>query len=352
MANESIVRQEIASQPEVWEATYRRLQASRQAHSELLFSQCWDAIIFAGCGSTHYLALAAANLHQQLSGQRTRGVPSSEIVFFPAGVYPDIMGQSILLVALSRSGETTETLRAVDEQHVRGMPALAITCHGESPLAQRSEAAFVAEEAREESVPQTRSFSSMYLATQFLAGVTAGDEAFLEALEQLPARGRAILSRSSELAAQIGTMDWARVILLGSGAYYGLACEGMLKLKEMALDWSEAYHFAEFRHGPISLVDDQTLVIGLLTDRAADAERAVLAEVRALGGQTLAIGEQPAAGEPATYTVALESRLPELARGCLYLLPLQLLALNRARARGLDPDRPRYLRQAVVLERA
>ena len=347
-ASESIVKQEIDSQPEAWTATWRRLQGSRQQLSELIFSQCWDTVLFAGCGSTHYLSLAAANLYQQLTGQRARGLPSSEIVLFPNGVYPDVLGQQILLVAVSRSGETTETLRAVERhRRERHLPALAITCHGDSPLARQTEAVFAAEEAREESVPQTRSFTSMYLATQFLAGLAAGDEAFLAGLERLPMEAEASLARNDDLVSRIAQMEWARIIFLGSGPYYGLACEGMLKLKEMALSWSEAYHFLEFRHGPISLVDSQTLVVGLLSDRAAEEERAVLADVRRLGGQTLTLGEGLA--EESTYSIALESRLPELVRGALYVLPLQLLAYRRALARGLDPDRPRHLKQAVVL---
>jgi glucosamine--fructose-6-phosphate aminotransferase (isomerizing) len=352
VANESTVREEIASQPQVWAATLRRLHDSREALGSVLFSQCWDALFFCGCGSTHYLSLAAANLHQQLTGQRTRGVASSELALFPAGVYPDILGQQVLLVALSRSGWTTETLRAVQRHRERNLPVLAVTCYGDSLLAQRSDATLAAEEVREQSIPQTRSFSSMYLAAQFIAGTTAGDKDFLSALEQLPARGEDVLERSSDMAAEAGDIGWARVIFLGSGPYYGLACEGMLKLKEMALDWSEAYHFAEFRHGPISLVDDGTLVVGLLSDTAAGVERAVLADVRELGGRTLAIGEEAAAVEGETYAIPLQSGLPELARGALYLPPLQLVAYQAALAHGADPDQPRHLQQTVVLEDA
>ena len=349
MANQSSVEHEILSQPEVWAATWQHLQESRDRLGTLLFSQCWDAVFFTGCGSTYYLALAAANLHQQLTGQRTRGVPSSEMALFPAGVYPDIGLQTNLLIALSRSGETTETLRAVEQHHGRRMPVLAITTDGDSSLARQSEAVVAAGVAREESVPQTRSFTSMYLATQFVAGLAAGDKAFLAALERLPSLGQEVLERSRQTVAEAASTGWQRIIFLGSGPYYGLACEGMLKVKEMGLDWSEAYHFPEFRHGPISLVDDSTLVVGLLSDTGADGERALLREVHELGGQTLTIGEHGLGTEAATYAISLESGLSELARGALCLLPLQLLAYHRAQARGIDPDRPRHLQKAVVL---
>lgn len=348
MADESLVLQEILSQPEVWTTTWQRLLDRREELNGILFSQCWDAVYFTGCGSTHYLALAAANLHQQLTGQRAHAFPASEAVFFPAGIYPDNPLQQILLFAISRSGWTTETLRAVQRHRERGLPVIALTCDADSQLAHDCDVAIVLPEAREQSVPQTRSFTSLYLAAQYIAGVVADDGAFLAALEQLPAQGRRLLGEVAPIAAEAGGVGWERVFYLGSGPYYGLACEGMLKLKEMALSWSEAYQAPEFRHGPISLVDDSSLIVSLLSDTEAEAERALLADVRELGGQTLVIGES--LPEADSYVVPLASGLPELARGALYMLPLQLVAYHHALLRGADPDRPRHLQQTVMLE--
>lgn len=350
MVDQSVVLREIMSQPEVWSATWQQLEGSRDRLAELLASQCWDAILFTGCGSTHYLALAAAALHEQMTGERARGLPASEIALFPATVYPDIAAP-ILLIAISRSGETTETLWAVDRHHEHQQPVLGLTCRTDSALARRSDLALVIAEADEESVAQTRAFTSLYIAAQYTSGLLAGDEPFLDVLSHLPARLEAVLQRHSEFIAQAAAGDWQRVIFLGSGPYYGLACEAMLKLKEMALSWSEAYHFLEFRHGPISLVDEHTLVIGLISDTAEDAERAVLADVRRLGGRTLAIADTPGAAADETYAVGLGSGMNERARAALHLPLLQLFAFHRARTRGLDPDRPRHLQQAVVLER-
>ncbi len=349
LGDESIVLQEITSQPEVWSATWQRLEANRDRLQELLFSQCWDTILFTGCGSTYYLSLAAARQHQVMTGQRSRGVPASEIALFPAGVYPDVLAQT-LLIAISRSGETTETIRAVERHRQQPQQAvLGITCREDSPLAQRADLALVTAEADERSVAQTRAFTSMYLAVQYISGLVANDSPFLQTLARLPARLRTVLERHGEFIAQVAGGGWERVIFLGSGPYYGLACEGMLKLKEMALSWSEAYHFLEFRHGPIALVDERTLAIGLLSDTAEDYERAVLADVRRLGGRTLAIADTPGAGADETYAVDLGSGMNELARAALCLPLLQLFAFHRTVARGLDPDHPRHLQQAVVL---
>ena len=349
MAQESLVRREIQSQPRVWHQVWLRLQEARQTTGGVVLSQCWDGVYFIGCGSTYNPALAAAALHEQVTGQQAFGVPSSEVALFTTAVYPDAPGQSFLLVALSRSGTTTETLLAVEQHQARGLPALAVTTQGNSPLVRQCQAALVLAEGAEESIPQTRSFTSMYLATQYLAGLMADDEAFIAALGRLPAYAEDVLERSSRQAAQLAQAGWERIIYLGSGPYYGLACEGMLKAKEMGLAWSEAYHFPELRHGPIALVDERTLVIGLLSDTGGRVEQAVLSDARELGAITLAIGEQPPA-DLARHSIALQTGLSDQARGALYLLPLQLLAEECARARGLDPDAPRHLQPAVVLE--
>lgn len=349
MAKESIVAQEVRSQPRVWEQTWQRLQSARQTLANLVFRECWDAVYFTGSGSSYYLALAAAALHQQLTGQNTRGIPASESALFPGMVYPDAPGQRILLVAFSRSGETTETLLAVEQHQALGQPALGLTCRSNSPLARQCQAALAMEEAGEEAIPQTRAFTSLYLAAQYLAGLVADDQHYLASLERLPALAEDLLERSAEPISQLAQAGWERIFYLGSGPYYGLACEGALKIKEMALTWSEAYHFTELRHGPLALMDGDTLVVGLLSDTAARVEQPILADARELGGLTLALAEQPPANL-ARYTIGLQSGLPELARGPLYVLPLQLLALARAQAARLDPDRPRHLQQAVVLE--
>jgi glucosamine--fructose-6-phosphate aminotransferase (isomerizing) len=143
--------------------------------------------------------------------------------------------------------------------------------------------------------------------------------------------------------------DLGRVFFLGSGPQYGVANEAMLKMKEMSISHSEAYHFMEFRHGPKSMVDSQTLVVALLADAAYGHEAAVLDEMAGLGATTLALA--PARREvQATQVMRLPADLPWWAYPVLYLPPLQLLAYHRAASKGLDPDNPRHLDAVVTLD--
>jgi glucosamine--fructose-6-phosphate aminotransferase (isomerizing) len=119
----------------------------------------------------------------------------------------------------------------------------------------------------------------------------------------------------------------------------------------MSLSSSEAFHFAEFRHGPMSMVDDQTLVVGLMSDSAAEFEVNVLQQMKELGARLLAFSDNEPlmASIGADYPVCLCSGISEYVRGALYLPVLQLVAYYRAIQKGLDPDRPKHLTYAVKL---
>jgi len=113
-------------------------------------------------------------------------------------------------------------------------------------------------------------------------------------------------------------------------------------MKEMSLTHSEAFHFLEFRHGPKSMVNQNTLVVGLVSEANAKYEIAVLEDVRALGAEIIAMGEHNA-------EVSFNSGLEEVMRNILYLPFGQMLAYERSMAKGFDPDRPEHLDQVVRL---
>jgi len=145
-------------------------------------------------------------------------------------------------------------------------------------------------------------------------------------------------------ARQIGeNLDFDRFYFLGSGIRYGLACEVNLKMKEMTLTHSEPFHFLEFRHGPMSMVNEKAVVVGLVSDSNFSHEKAVLNEMRDFGGKIVGLADSGA-------DIAFESGLPESVRGVLYLPVLQLMAFYRSLAKGLNPDSPNNLKAVVRLD--
>jgi glucosamine--fructose-6-phosphate aminotransferase (isomerizing) len=341
--------QEIFSQPKVWKATLETSAADRAALEGFLDQSGFDHILVVGCGSTHYLAQSAAATLAHRAGIPARALPASELWLFPAAFALD----RTLFLAVSRSGTTTETLWALDRfRELGGGLVLAVTCYPESPLAQRADFVLVAPDAQERSVAQTRSFTSMLLLTQALAATLAGDEGVVGRLSQLPDVLENLVERLGDLPQRLGEdRDIERLFFLGGGPLYGLACEAMLKTKEMSLSYAEAYYPLEFRHGPMSMVDEHTLVVGFLSDTGLAQEVRVLKDMQRLGGRTLALVEDAAAlsGWRADHAVELRSGLDEWERGPLYLPVIQRLAFHRAVAKGLDPDRPNNLTAVVEL---
>jgi glutamine---fructose-6-phosphate transaminase (isomerizing) len=219
-------------------------------------------------------------------------------------------------------------------------------------MIEKADVTLLSEFAQEDSVAQTRSFSSMTVMVQALTAALTGDRARLDALTHLPGVLTEMLARVGDLPEQLGsdlTLD--RFFFLGSGAFYGLACEAMLKTKEMTTSWSEAYHTLEFRHGPMSVIAPSALVIGLISDSAPEAEIAVLRQMKGMGGRTLAICEKKDGLDWTGVDVVVEtcSGLDEWQRPVLYLPFIQWVAFYRALAKGLDPDNPQNLTQVVVL---
>ena len=340
---------EIRSQPEAWAAVVpAALSAAEEWRRFFADAGNTQSLLF-GCGSTFYLSLTAAAVLQAVTGGATRAVPSSELLFYDKAWIAS--GLSIRGLAISRSGTTTETLRALEalgtQKHTR---LAAVTCYSGTPLDALCSPVLVSPEGYETSIAQTRSFASMLVGCLAIAGIVGRRPPLLEALAALPPLGRRLLADYEGLAASLGEdTSRERVFFLGSGPRYGLACEGMLKMKEMSLTNSEAYHFLEFRHGPKSMVDSTTLVVGLLSDAARSAEAQVLREMKELGATLLVLAESDEGLAWADAVVPFGSGLPEGARLPLYLPVLQLLAYHRAVSKGLDPDAPRNLDAVVKL---
>lgn len=333
--------EEITTQTTAWENALAVSRAQKQ-ELEWLESKGYEQILFTGCGSTYYLSLAAAALFQELTGKSARAVPGGELLLNPRIV---LSSKRTLLVAASRSGATTETVRAVERfQFEKCGDVVAITNYSDQPLAKLADLAIVIENGQEQSVAQTRSFASMYVAATALTACFAKRDDLLDEMDTLPETGKRIMREYESVAKELGGDSACdRFYFLGSGSRYGLACECNLKMKEMSLTHGEAFHLLEFRHGPMSMVGKSASVIGMLSDANRRVEQRVLTEMESLGGKVVSLGETDT-------QIAFQSRISETARNVLYLPILQLMAYYRSKAKGLNPDQPTNLSSVVTLD--
>ncbi|GAP05940.1 predicted phosphosugar isomerases [Anaerolinea thermolimosa] len=330
--------QEILSQPETWEKTLSDLSSV----TDLPDARQYDQVLFTGCGSTYYLSLAAAALYTELTGRLARALPASEVWLNPAQAYPQ--GLRTLLVAVSRSGETSETLHACEafRKHHSGQ-LITLVNVPESPLATMGDVNILLPAGQETSFCQTRAFTSLYLASTWLCLQWGDLKHSMNELHQLPETCQKLLDQFAPLAEQTASnMGLDRFYFLGSGSRYGLACELSLKMKEMSLSHSEPFHFMEFRHGPKSMVSESSLIIGLRSESQRTYEQAVLNDMKALGGQILCMDNTDA-------DVRFNTSVAEPLRNILYLPVGQLFAYWRSMVKGLDPDRPHNLDAVIRL---
>jgi glucosamine--fructose-6-phosphate aminotransferase (isomerizing) len=331
-------------------ATYREIKSQTEAWAQAIDlsrgaplpkADNYDQVIFTGCGSTYYLSLASAALYQELIGRVARAIPGGELLLNPKTI---LANQKLLLVAISRSGTTTETIRAVEKFKAGKYGDVLVISNYAEALSRLADISIVISKGEEESVAQTRSFASMYIAAAGFAARMAGRDDAFDRMESLPESGERLMQDFESVAQQTGEdLHFDSFYFLGSGIRYGLACEVNLKMKEMTLTHSEPFHFLEFRHGPMSMVNHETIVIGLVSESNFSHETAVLNEIGALGGKTVALGESG-------VDIPFNSGIPESFRGVLYLPVLQLMAFYRSLAKGLNPDRPNNLEAVVKLD--
>jgi glucosamine--fructose-6-phosphate aminotransferase (isomerizing) len=353
-------RAEIESQPEAWTASLKVVQDFKEELRSMWCLGRYGQVIFTGCGSPHYIALAVAALAREQSGLVAQGMPASEVWLNPRASYAQ--DRRTMLVALSRSGETTEVLHACEAFRKRGQGEIVtLSCYPNAMLPKAGDLNILLAAGQEKSLAQTRAFTTLYLAAVACVAIWMDNDAVLSELTRLPHIGRRVLVEHAPIAHALGsdpTLD--RFYFLGSGPRYGLACEMSLKMKEMSLSHSEPFHFLEFRHGPQSMVNENTLVVGLVSEANAEREMAVLNDVRKFGGRVLSIGEhldgmdrvdgvEGVDGIKGVVGAHFDSGLSEAARNVLYLPVGQMLALERALSKGLNPDQPNQLTAYVKL---
>jgi len=355
MADKSIpgayTREEILSQPWCWRECLQVLDEKNQLGEICARFPARSQWLFVGCGTSYYIALAAAASWTQLTGVHACSVPASDLVLFPDLI---LSGSSPYQpVLISRSGHTSEVLKAAEYLEVKtNVRTLAISCATHQPLEEICTTTLYLLPADEQSTVMTRSFSSMLLTLQALAAAHGEQTSFAEALRKLPDPAQAALDPlPARVQDFVQANEFADYVFLGQGPLYGIASECMLKVKEMSCSYAQCFHTLEFRHGPKAIVSPETLITFLLSETGFEAETEVLQEVKSLGGTTLVVTNHAdgAVRRAADFLVELNLNLPEYARLAAFVFAGQLLGYFTGLKKGLDPDRPRHLSRVVIL---
>ncbi len=343
---------EVLSQPSVWSECLASL-AGDPSIGRLRASVSPDAEwLFVGCGSSYYIAQAAAATFVGL-GLPARAVPASELLLFPDLVMDDARRPRVP-VLISRSGRTSEILRAAEYlTNKRAIPSYAITCSKGEPLEKLASLTLHTLAADERSTVMTRSFTSMLLGLQYAGATIAANVGFQNELRSLPAAVTPLLDDFAPAVRDfVRAHEFADYVFLAQGPLLGIANESALKVTESSVSYAQSFHTMEFRHGPKSIVSPETLVCFLLSESGYEAEVEVLDEIKELGGTTLVVANSADARARKAADLLIELKLPvaEPARPAAYVIWAQLLGLYTGLNKGLDPDQPRHLSRVVELK--
>jgi glucosamine--fructose-6-phosphate aminotransferase (isomerizing) len=317
-----------------------------------------EAVHLIACGSSHHAGMVARYWIEGLAGIPCTAEIASEYRYRQPAV-----PANTLLVTVSQSGETTDTLAALQHASSRGYLARLAVCNvPESSLVRASELVLMTRAGPEIGVASTKAFITQLVAMAMLAleiararGMDAERyRAAVHELERLPQAIGRVLELDEPIRAMAEHFaSKEHALFLGRGVHFPIALEGALKLKEISYIHAEAYPAGELKHGPLALVDEAIPVVAVApNDELLEKLKSNLQEVRARGGEMFVFADEAVAahvGGDRAHVIAVPS-VGSFVAPILYTVPMQLLAYHVAVLRGTDVDQPRNLAKSVTVE--
>ena len=308
-----------------------------------------ESVQFVACGTSYHAALYGAQALRE-AGVHAQAFLASEYATSPAPV-----GDDTLVVGITQSGETADTLSALREAHRRGVETLAMTNVVGSTAARECDRSLMIRAGPEIGVAATKTFSSQVVACNLLAAaLTDGGDSreVVEALRDLPGQVQEILdsSRAAQVADRF--VDSAGYFFVGRGYHHAVALEGALKLKEISYKHAEGFPAGELKHGPLALVTEETPVFAIVTGDGTQATKTVgnVKEVEARDAPVVAVTDGSSdVGRYADAVLEVPETHPRVAP-VLANVQLQLVAYYIAERLGRSIDKPRNLAKSVTVE--
>jgi len=322
-----------------------------------VFSQI-DKVLILACGTSSYSGMTAKYWLESIAR-----IPAQVEIASEYRYRESVPDPKTLVVTISQSGETADTLAALKHARALGMEQTLTICNvSTSAMVRECKLAFITHAGVEIGVASTKAFSTQLVALFLLTLVLAkqrgnlpetGEAAALRNLRHLPAAVQSVLALEPQIIA------WAELftpkqnaLFLGRGRHYPIALEGALKLKEISYIHAEAYPAGELKHGPLALVDASMPVVTIApNDQLLEKLKSNLQEVRARGGELFVFADADTRieNEPGVHVIRMPEHYGALSP-ILHVVPLQLLAYHTACARGTDVDKPRNLAKSVTVE--
>ena len=321
------------------------------------FIKSVSRVTVVACGSAYHVGVDLQYVMEDIARVPVRVEYASEFRY-----RRPILDKNELVIIISQSGETADSLAALREAKEQGVRTLAIVNVVGSSIAREADRVLYTLAGPEIAVATTKAYSAQLVAGYLLSvqfgkarGTIDGEtyEKYIDELLALPKKVASLLENKERIQYFASKYSNAHdVFFIGRGIDYAIALEGSLKMKEISYIHSEAYAAGELKHGTISLVEDGTLVIGLLTQsRLYEKTLSNMVECKARGAYLMGVTEKSNGGiEKSVDFAELIPDADEHFIGSLEVIPLQLLGYYLSVSRGLDVDKPRNLAKSVTVE--
>ncbi len=304
---------------------------------------------FFGCGSSYMLAKGAAALFGSLPGTTASAIPAGDYIVNPL-FWREAVRDSIV-VTLSRSGRTSEIVRAVasTKAGLGSCPVISISMAGENDVSPMSDLDLTLDWCYDKSICQTRTVANLYAATLLLAAAYDRNDGLAAAVEAATKDSAAFQAEYRPVLEEVAALDWKNIVVLADGPVCGIAEEGALAFTEISMLPGRYFHLLDYRHGPIVISGEETLTLMLLQPGEKKLQEAMVKDVIGHGGTVVTVSDE--AGNP--YGAAAHIQIDGIgafaAWGIPFIYVAQMLALLKAERLGGNPDAPQGLDAYITL---
>ena len=307
------------------------------------------SVTFTGSGSGYYLAQSFEMIAKVKMGICSSSLPAGDLMLHYKR-YSKFLEGTMLVVA-SRSGSTSEVVNSVKQlKESSNVPVLSIACVENSELSKISDYTICIPWAFDESVCQTRTVSNFYAAMVQLIGYLGGDTPVIKGLEKVIGAGDEYIIKYEKELERIAGLDWDNAVVLADGELQGLANEGALAFREIAQTPSNYYHLLDSRHGPMVMVNKDTLVIACLTSEDYKKQKDLISDVAGKGAKIVVYTDTEVEKiNGVELHISSGYEMEHVLRGIPFIFIPQMISYYRAVKTGVNPDQPDGLSSWIKL---
>ncbi len=344
-----LTESEILDTPQALENTFQHFSSQAKNIESFFALNQQKKFTILGCGSSYMLAKSGAALFASFPATAANAIPAGDYIVDPV-FWADTVQDSIV-IALSRSGLTSEMVRAV--KHIKdsfGCPVISVTAKEGNDLSPMSELDILLPWIHDNSVCQTRTVTNLYAAILLLAAKYSGDMSLYNSVLAAGKSSNSFHLQNRQVLSDVAARDWDNVVVLADGPVCGIAEEGALAFTEIAMLTGRYFHLLDYRHGPIVVSGEKTLTLVLLRPGEEVLQGAMVRDVISHGGTVVTVSDQAENKYGAAVHIQIDGIEHYAAWGIPFIYVAQMTSLLKAIVLGGNPDQPKGLDAYISLK--